>query len=160
MRTPEQNERRRLLILSLEAKRQLYCDKADRARKYEISHAWHLKYQTVFRILMKAYAPLVPYGFDRFGQSDTWRQNFNRERWAKHRAQRIEEGKKRFLTSYTYSLWFLSNSTTADYGEFECDSCGRTFYHSPSTIRKAGKLVYNCCCGRCTNELITPNPYD
>lgn len=68
--------------------------------------------------------------------------------------KRKEAGKEKYLTSHKFLPWFLSGSMNADYGSFSCDKCGATFYHSPSTILLAGKEIYHCCCGHCTNRII------
>lgn len=70
------------------------------------------------------------------------------------RLKRKEENRQLFLTKYRYGIWFFSNSLHADYGTFICSKCGVEFYHSPARISLAGKVVYNCCCGNCTNYLI------
>lgn len=72
----------------------------------------------------------------------------------KARLRRKEEKKQLHLSSHKYSLHFFSNSLNADYGTFVCERCGCEFYHSPSTILLAGKVIYQYCCGYCTNAII------
>ncbi len=72
----------------------------------------------------------------------------------KARLKEKEERRQLFLTKYRYGIWFFSNSLHADYGSFICGRCGIEFYHSPARIYLAGEVVYECCCGNCTNSLI------
>jgi hypothetical protein len=69
--------------------------------------------------------------------------------------KRKEERRRDFMGKHRYSMWFLSNSLGSDYGLFHCGKCGAEFYHSPSTIRLGGKIIYQYCCGRCTNDIIS-----
>lgn len=84
-------------------------------------------------------------------------------RW-KGRLARKEKGRQEYLTKHKYSPWFMSNSLGADYGSYTCSKCSRLFYHSPSTITRANKEIYHCCCGYCTNEIISrdwgKDPYE
>lgn len=70
--------------------------------------------------------------------------------WLKKKA----DGKAAHQTKHKYEPWFLGTSLEADYGTFTCDKCNRKFYHSPATITFAGKTIYNCCCGHCTNIIM------
>ncbi len=72
----------------------------------------------------------------------------------KARLKQKEEKRQAFLTKYRYNIWFYSNSLTADYGTFTCNICSVKFYHSPARIYLAGKIIHDCCCGNCTNNLI------
>lgn len=80
------------------------------------------------------------------------------------RLEKKEERRIEFQTKHTYSMWFFSNSLGADYGQYQCNNCQRTFYHSPATIKLAAKVVYACACGYCTNNIIerdwNETPYD
>lgn len=77
-----------------------------------------------------------------------------------HYAARLErkaKGKEKYLEDLKkprYSMWHIGNSFSADYGEFVCDKCGDTFYHSPSTITQDKTELYHTCCGYCTNNII------
>lgn len=69
--------------------------------------------------------------------------------------QRIKaKNREEFETLHRYGPWFMQCSLRSDYGTFTCDKCGSTFYHSPSTITKGVKTIYECCCGHCTNSII------
>lgn len=57
-------------------------------------------------------------------------------------------------SKHTYDLWFIQAILEADYGSFTCDTCGRKFHHSPSTIYFNHEVKYTCCCGHCTNQII------
>ena len=72
------------------------------------------------------------------------------EYWLKKKADR----KADYQTKHKYEPWFLGTSLDADYGTCTCDKCNRKFYHSPATITFAGKTIYNCCCGHCTNKIM------
>ena len=54
----------------------------------------------------------------------------------------------------TFSPHFMSDSLGADYGEFDCEICHNTFYHSPSTIYQGETELHDCVCGHCTNKII------
>lgn len=71
------------------------------------------------------------------------------------RLNRKKNNRQKYLSLHQYVPWFMQLSFGSDYGTFKCDCCGGTFYHSPSTIKLAGKVRYNCCCGHCTNRIIS-----
>lgn len=102
----------------------------EKAMKYQVAKS---KSYALLRILRSYYSPKETYLSEK------------REK---------EERKQLFLNKHTYGMWFFSQSFNADYGSYRCGVCYRTFYHSPSTIKKAGKVVYGCACGYCTNEII------
>ena len=66
--------------------------------------------------------------------------------------ERKAERKKQFETKATYETMFYSTSLNADYGQFVCSKCGRTFYHSPSKIYRGKNLIISHICGYCTNQ--------
>lgn len=55
---------------------------------------------------------------------------------------------------HTYQVHFMSRSLGSDYGSFRCDRCGVIYYHSPTSIFKDDKEVYEYACGNCTNSII------
>lgn len=69
--------------------------------------------------------------------------------------KRKETNRQKFLSLHWCAPWFMQMSLNSDYGTFKCDCCGGRFHHSPSTIRLAGKVIYECCCGHCTNRIIS-----
>lgn len=71
--------------------------------------------------------------------------------YKKWRAEKKAEKKKVFETTYRFGVWFMQTSLGADYGEYTCQKCKRTFYHSPCEIYLAKEKLYNCACGYCTN---------
>ena len=75
--------------------------------------------------------------------------------YKKQKAQRVEQGELKFQRKHTYATWFYGTGLHQDYGKFICDKCCREFYHSPSRIKRAGKIVYDSACGYCTNDIIT-----
>lgn len=54
----------------------------------------------------------------------------------------------------TYSLWYPSNHLHFEAGNFTCERCNLGFTHSPATIKRGAKVLYDSCCGECSNELI------
>lgn len=71
-----------------------------------------------------------------------------------YRMKEKEKRAKEFRAKHRFDVWFMQTSLSADYGSFICDKCNRNFYHSPARITLAGKTIYNCCCGYCTNEIV------
>ncbi len=70
------------------------------------------------------------------------------------RIKRKEERRIKFETLHRISVWFSHTSLGTDYGQFTCEKCGYTFYHSPSSV-KLGKLQrYVCICGECVNAIL------
>lgn len=145
----------------LEAKRKFHNKKWDRARKWEnqdfhykkmrlyadISHrAWKL----VFAIRNKS----------RFGEQCVLLR-YDKENYVKNYTERIkkqkEEAKNKFDSRYRISLWFYSESLTADYGTHQCDKCSRTYHHSPSEVYLGAKKEYSNACGYCVNNLLEFN---
>lgn len=68
-----------------------------------------------------------------------------------------EYGRQKFETQYQFSPWFMQASFGSDYGEYTCEECRRTFYHSPCALYLAGKQKKNCLCGYCANSYATSN---
>ena len=78
-------------------------------------------------------------------------------RYIKLTTERKEEARLKFEASYRIELWFIQASFTADYGQFNCDKCGRVYYHSPSYVYKGKEELHKCCCGYCVNTLMRWN---
>ncbi|KAB2913951.1 MAG: hypothetical protein F9K23_15900 [Bacteroidetes bacterium] len=144
---------------------QVAAKKGGRARTIESINKWSEKrnYYHDLRIraidLIKRLAGYRTMGFETLRDYWRWRGQGDR----KYETLQKEKRRTEFENKHTYSPWFYSNSFSADYGTYTCDSCQRTFHHSPSTIKLAGKVVYNCACGSCTNSIIyrdwRRNPY-
>lgn len=90
-----------------------------------------------------------------FDQSDLHQWSY--EWYVNERASRKAYGKKRFETEYQFSPWFMQVSLGADYGEYTCEECRRTFYHSPCRLYLAGKEKKGCLCGYCANSYAISN---
>ncbi|GHU80126.1 hypothetical protein FACS1894145_5840 [Bacteroidia bacterium] len=148
------NEAQRLLRSFFE-KEKLYRNKLFRSRK-DSSIEYNRRKREIYSNLYKRASNLV-YRLDRLERgkdiidyTDKIFIQGEYEATLKRKAERKEQ----FLSLHRYSKWYMSDSLGADYGLFKCDKCGYEFYHSPSTISLAGKTVYNCCCGYCTNTII------
>lgn len=129
------------------------AQKADRARNYEIIKKWRnqeIMYLNLWRRCnsliydMRDISPEIRYEVNRECELNAYNAKLKRK----------EENRKIFLTQYRYGIWFFSNSFNADYGTFTCSKCGMRFHHSPARIYLAEKVIYECCCGYCTNSLI------
>lgn len=137
-------------------KREFYRKKMMLARKIETCESAKEKYDLYYSLSRRtsdlAYNVRRRFLYDQktidWGDAENFRIEYN------VRLQKKAEGRENFLTRHKYGLWFLGSSLGADYGTFYCDKCGSTFYHSPSEITLAGKVVYKCCCGNCTNSII------
>lgn len=146
---------KRLLELrnSFESKQRMCTQKAHRARNYDKIEEWSQKgimYRNLWRrchnliFEMRDISADIRYESDRMCELNRYKAKLKEK----------EEKRQLFLTKYRYGLWFFSNSFHADYGTFICSICGIEFYHSPARIYLAGKVIYGCCCGNCTNNLI------
>lgn len=137
-------------------KREFYRKKMMRARNIETCEINSEKYKLYYSLSRRAsdlaYNVRRRFLYDKsiidWGDADRAKIEYE------VRLKRKAEGREIFLSRHKYALWFLGASLGADYGTFTCDKCGFTFYHSPSTIKLAGKVVYDCCCGNCTNSII------
>ena len=93
---------------------------------------------------------------DKFGKlSTSWLQGFMHDRavrWYNHELEQKKERKERFENTHHRILWFMNDSLNADYGEFTCEDCKRTFYHSPREIHKGMQRVKKCVCGYCSRK--------
>lgn len=137
--------------------------KYSRARNHEKQDYWWDRYQMLNKFIWKntrhnMRIPGQKFG-GKFGENDGYVFGYVRRDqaitwWKRKETDRKEQGRQKFLTTRYFAPWFMSNSLGADYGEYVCDNCNRTFYHSPSTITKAGKKIISCCCGYCTNQII------
>jgi len=139
----------------IEHKKDLFYKKADRARSTEKRSEHWERY--------KLYSNFSSRAFDliwklrnpkKFGQEKFSFLIPTLADYKKREAERIAKGKEKFENLHTYSVWFLGTGLHHDYGTFICSRCKREFYHSPSRISKAGKIVFQCACGHCTNEII------
>jgi len=79
------------------------------------------------------------------------------EDYLKWKKTHKEKGKLKFQSTYRVFLHFFSESLHADYSTFSCDSCNRTFYHSPSTVYLGKDKKYSSCCGYCVNTMMQRN---
>lgn len=146
--------RRNELYHSLHNKREVYYTKFCRAKNAARKEHWWAKYILLAQFLLNQKQTQAR-NTRRFGQPDEFIQRYRNIAWWKdYQERRKAKGQHKFLQTCHYNLWFFSGSLTADYGTFRCDRCGLTFHHSPSTITRAAKPVYTCCCGYCTNELV------
>lgn len=98
----------------------------------------------IHKLAFKIQYPKNPFSSDTFLASLDW----------KYRLERKEEKRKEFESKHKYAPHFMQTTLGADYGQFTCDRCRGMFYHSPSTITRGSKTIYECCCGHCTNTLI------
>lgn len=73
------------------------------------------------------------------------------ETFKKYRDERKAKKRQEWETRFRFGTWFMQTSLGSDYGEYSCDKCGRTFYHSPCTIYLAKEKIHNCACGHCAN---------
>jgi hypothetical protein len=137
---------------------QSLCEKADqchkkamRARTIKMIDHWHDARQLYYRWETRArdliYITRFPKVKGSFAHASSQKEY---QYWLAEKEKR----RQNFLNKHRYATWFMQTSFGSDYGSYSCDKCGRTFYHSPSTITKAAKEVYHCCCGYCTNEII------
>lgn len=143
----------RELIDLLEQKKSLYFEKSMRARSTEKHDYWFTKYSLIHKITYQYYVNrrMPAYQFGEVSPVREWTKN----QYKRAEIERVESGKQKFQTLHYYVPWFFGTSLRDDYGTYTCDRCGRTFYHSPSKITKAAKTVFTCCCGYCTNEIIS-----
>lgn len=144
----------RELIDLLEAKKDLYFNKYLRAKTDSKQDYWYNKYKILRKVISQYWQNnywVFEGQFMSSGVLRAWRISDHK----RTESERIKLGKEKFETMHFYSTWFFGTSLTDDYGTYACDRCGRTFYHSPSKITLAAKTVYECCCGHCTNEIIS-----
>lgn len=129
-----------------------YWNKYRRARKWEIQEQhfqrWKLYNKLCRRISRLLYEMTRNPDVKKEVDQDCIRSEY------RARLRRKAENKEKFMNLRRCTIWFMSESFGADYGEYKCDKCGRTFFHSPATIRLAGKVLYDCCCGHCTNDIM------
>ncbi|WP_288424238.1 hypothetical protein [uncultured Spirosoma sp.] len=139
---------------------QFYYQKYERARKLEKQDYYWQRYDRLAKFTRKRDLTFTRLIFNsRFGQSSQFVFGYvERARaeawWRDQVADRQRRGREKFEKLHTYAPWFMSLSVGADYGHWDCEYCGRHFYHSPSTIKRAAKVVYECVCGHCTNQII------
>ena len=149
-------EKLKRLNSSFLEKKELHRKKMMRARKFETEEFHSEKYKLYY--LLSSRASDLAYNIRRHflyeKRITDWGDAENIKMDYRIRLSKKAKGRENYLTKHKYGLWFLGSSLGADYGEFTCDKCGCTFYHSPSEITLAGKVVYNCCCGHCTNSII------
>lgn len=149
-------EKIKRLNRSFIGKKDLHNKKMMRARKFETSE-FHLEKFNLYHSLSRRASDLA-YNIRRhllydksitdWGDAESIRIEY------RLRLDKKAKGRDNYLTKHKYGLWFLGSSLGADYGEFTCNKCGCSFYHSPSEITLAGKVIYKCCCGHCTNSII------
>ena len=140
----------------IEDKVKFFDKKSERARRADVCDEY-LDQLRLFRAFSNRAFHLI---FDvrnpkKFGDHKFSFLKLTPEEWRKGEEKRKAEGREKFETLHTYSTWFYGTGLYQDYGQYTCDKCGRKFYHSPSIIRRAAKEVYHCCCGYCTNDIIT-----
>lgn len=148
----QRQQRIRELVDLLEQKKNLYFEKAMRARSTTKHDYWYGKYSLIRKITYQYYENrrMAAYQFGEVSPVSEWLKS----QYKRAEVERIESGKQKFLNMHFYSPWFFGTSLSGDYGTYTCDRCGRTFHHSPSKITRAAKTVFECCCGYCTNEII------
>lgn len=71
--------------------------------------------------------------------------------------EKKEQKKLDFQNKFRFQIWFMQTTLGADYGQFECNKCGRIFYHSPTRVYKAKQKLFNCACGHCVNNMASSN---
>lgn len=98
----------------------------------------------IHRLASKIEYPRKPFTADTFFASIEW----------KTRLEIKAEKRKEFESKHKYAPHFMQTSLGADYGQFSCERCKSKFYHSPSTITRGSKTIYEYCCGHCTNTII------
>lgn len=132
-----------------------YRKKYDRARKSQSIDLNFKKYKLYKSFSRRSFDLLMSIrcGYNLFGRPSKYIL-MTSQQYLKSEKERIEKGRHRFLNLHTYGTWFYQTGLHCDYGTFTCEICGSKFYHSPSRIRKAAKVIYNCACGHCTNEII------
>lgn len=134
-------------------KAEYYRNKYKRARKnFDIYYA---KYKLYRAFEERAYALLMAIRCKRnlYGRPSNFTL-LKSDEYLKREKARIEKGRHRFLTLHTYETWFMQTGLHCDYGTYTCVSCGRKFHHSPSRVWKAAKIIHECACGYCTNDII------
>lgn len=152
----QQAEKAGHLANSLLEKHNFSCKKGSRSRSLKSLNKWSEKRELYIKSYMRAnelHTRLKGFrnmGFETLRDFWKWQSKGH----DKYRLEQKEKRKIEFENKHRYSPWFYSNSFGADYGTYSCDACKRNFHHSPSTITLAGKVVYNCACGNCTNSII------
>lgn len=94
---------------------------------------------------------------DKFGSEYSEWLRQTPEEYKERVKKRKDEGRLKFESQYRVYLHFFQNRLGADYGNFECDKCERTFYHSPSEVYKGKEKKYSNCCGNCVNSIMRRN---
>lgn len=151
----ERIERAIRVGLYIEAKVSFYRSKWEKARKQENrQYYWH-KYNLYHDFLDRAFHLVLNLrNPQKFGVPKFRLLTKTPEQYRRQEAERIAKGKAKFENLHEFEPWFFGTGLHQDYGTFTCSNCKREFFHSPSRIKKAGKIIYNCACGHCTNDII------
>ncbi len=145
------------LFEKINAKTEFHYKKWNKARKRENIDFHYDKY-VFYRGFSRRASDLI-FSIrkgEKFGDGREWFE-MNADEYKQMILKRKEENRLKFESNYRVYLYFFSESLGADYGTFNCDSCGREFYHSPSTVYLGAKRKYSCCCGHCVNTLMIRN---
>lgn len=139
----------------IDEKVKFFDKKREKARKHENYEAYREKFWFYYKFQSRAFHLIMDLrSHKRFGDSRFRFLNLTIDQYKKREAERIAKGREIFQSKHKYSLHFFQSGLHQDYGMFKCDKCCGVFYHSPSTITKANKVVYAYTCGHCTNEII------
>ncbi|WP_338765915.1 hypothetical protein WAF17_02650 [Bernardetia sp. ABR2-2B] len=152
----EKKNRFERIFSSIVQKRNFFRKKAEKARKFE-NYKKHYNQE-------KKYNPFIRRGIElefrlqfpsKLGDKDILAQT--QKEYKRRVAERKKEGKEKFDNSYRAIPLFWQTSLGADYGEFICEHCKSTFYHSPSELYLGKDKLYNCICGHCVNIKMSQN---
>ena len=148
------------LHTSLFDKTELYRKKMLRARSIKMVDKWESLWQRYRRTTMRTQrlywdiktGARFPEGRNSWEPTPEQYKQRSKEWKAKRKAE--------FDQKIFVGMWFYSTSFGADYGTFNCHSCGRQFYHSPATLYRGKEKLHECTCGHCVNQTLRNNRQD
>lgn len=147
IKTHEQKiEKARKLLAYFIERHRFFDKKWQRARKWENKEKFWGKYITYRDVRERAYQMLS--NMERSEWLKQFEHDLRLSRWQRRKEEKAEKA-ERFKVTYRVFLWYMNESTGADYGRFTCEKCKYEYFHSPRTVYLGKDKIYDCVCGYC-----------